>query len=203
MSLSNTSGLPSNIGVANAEQTKQLTKDLNAKMKQKELLATGLYSMQNNPYALGKTDAQMENAAGQAQRAANAGANAQIASMNSAALAGQGFQQDAMSQQVDTISKNTAGAGVGAIANERKLNDAIIETEKNRIHAMLDAERTRQKEQTEFWGNMGIAGVSAILAAVGGPAGLAAGAGMMAAKSGAASQRDAMMTDIGVDPNAV
>lgn len=158
---------------------------------EKAMLKADLNTLQNDPAKLGKTDAQMANAVGQTQRAANAGANAQIADVNAAALAGQGFQQDAFKGAVDDISTNATQATVVGAANEHKLNDAIISSEKNRIRAQLSAEREKKKEKAQFWANLGIAGVTAVLTAVGGPAGLAAGMGLGAA-NGAMSSAQAV-----------
>ncbi len=131
----------------------------------REMLAQDLAALRNDPMSLGLSRAEQQQMRADATQAATAQNQAQATQLAQQALAGQGFQQGAFNQAQAQLGQSAADAGVKAGAQINDLNNRIIEQKRGDIMQRLDAERERAKENTRFWLNMGIKGVSSIMAA--------------------------------------
>lgn len=168
----------------------------------REMLAADVNTLRNDPGALGLSDAERQKMIADATQQAGALQQAQTSQLAQAALAGTPQASQQLQQAAQGIAAQGGQAAVQAASGVNQLNQQIIDSEKQRIRAALEAERERVKENTRFWLNMGITGVGALIsAATGGGAGIAAGLGGAAMGGGqAAAAPSAVQTSSAVVP---
>lgn len=144
-------------------------------------------ALTKDPMSLGMSDAEREKLIGEATAQANASQNAQVSQMNQAALGGQGFQAGTFAQGARDVAAQSSDAAAKATVGINQLNQSMIDKEKERIYAEMDAARQRKTETDNFWRGLGIDAVAGLIGfAAGGPAGAAAGVSMV---GGAAQQK--------------
>jgi hypothetical protein len=121
----------------------------------KNMLKADLQALKT-PGALGLTQSQINQQVRDAQQTAGAQANAQASEYARAALAGQGFQQGALTQAARETSKAVGEAGAKATSAAHEMSRQIQEREAARIRGELDAQRERARENTDKWLKFGI-----------------------------------------------
>ena len=137
-------------------------------------------ALTTDPMSLGMSDAERQKMIGEATAQANAAQNAQVSQMNQSALAGQGFQAGTFAQGARDVAAQSSDAAAKASVGINQLNQQMIDKEKERIYAEMDAARQRKTETDNFWRGLGIDAVAGLIGfAAGGPAGAAAGLSMV------------------------
>ena len=161
---------------------------LHPRRTSREMLRADLATMQNNPNALGLSDAEKEKMRAEAVQTASAQNQALSGQLSQQALAGQGFQSGSFAQAQRDVGASSADAGTKAGTGINDLSNRMIESEKERIRAAVEQRRAQNEERARYWLNFGITSMGAMIGAAMNPAGVfgAAGGGAGAAGAGAA-----------------
>jgi len=134
----------------------------------KEMLKADVRRLQTNPESLGLSAAQRKQMVSEATEAAGSQRRAQMEDLAQMALAGQGFQQGAFSQAQRDVVEGAAQDAASAAQKVNDLNRRIIDAEKSRIRAELDAARGRARDDARFWAQFGLDSAATLVQAAGG-----------------------------------
>jgi hypothetical protein len=132
----------------------------------KDILKADLNTLQNNPDALGLSDPQREQMIGQATQAARAQQQGQVSQLSRDAMGAQGFQAGALVQAQKAVADKSEDAAVKAATGVNELHTQLVEQNKARIMADLDAQRERARENTRFWMDFGVQSAGKLVSAI-------------------------------------
>ncbi len=154
------SGAPLPMGVKRAGQPGQGS--FNPRKVQVDMLKADYATLAKNPQALGLSDAEKQQQIDQAAQAAGAQRQSAQAELGRQALAGQGFQQGAFTQASQNIGAGAAQDVAQASAQVQDRSNQLIEQEKDRILAEVDAERAKRTQNRQFWLQFGLSSYEAV-----------------------------------------
>lgn len=122
----------------------------------KEMLARDVATLENNPEALGLTEAERDAMVAKEQTAAGAQRQGQQAELARQALAGQEFQQGAFTEAQGEIAEQAQQTGAAAAARAEGLHQQMIARESARIRQQMDAARERARQNARFWAKFSV-----------------------------------------------
>lgn len=134
---------------------------------QKEMLQQDLNTLQNDPDALGLSDAERQQIVGDATQQAGQLAQAQTSELARSALAGTPQQQSALNEAASSLTGASAQAGAEASRTASDLHQSMVQQEKARIMSDLDRRAAAERENRKFWLQFGIDSLATLMGAAG------------------------------------